>query len=208
MNEQESKEKNYFVPISEVLTNHAKKQIDINLSKVETLDIPEFLQKHIENLKNSTTLSENIKNKLDGFIAKLINRLEELPKVWSHNDLHTKNITEGGIIDWEHAGINYFGYDLVLPFFINESLEFSQESQTKEVESEYFSYLNRVKHYTNIDLKDYLNDFISLKILLLCSGIEQRQDLQEKRYLLLDSVIDKYIKNDSLVENLFGVKSN
>ena len=63
-------------------------------------------------------------------------------------------------------------------------------------------------NYSNIDLKDYLNDFISLKILLLCSGIEQRQDLQEKRYLLLDSVIDKYIKNDSLVENLFGVKSN
>jgi thiamine kinase-like enzyme/predicted nucleotidyltransferase len=206
MNEQESKEKNYFVPISEVLTNHAKKQIDINLSKVETLDIPDFLQKHIESLKKSTTLPENIKNKLDDFINKLTLRLKELPQVWCHNDLHTKNITEGGIIDWEHAGINYFGYDLVLPFFINENLEFSQEAQTKEVESEYFSYLKRIRYYTKIDLKHYLNDFIALKILLLCAGIEQRQDLQEERYQLLDSVIDKYIKNEPLDENLFKIK--
>lgn len=208
MNQQKDEETNYFIPISEILINHARKQMEIRLTEEQSLGVPEFLQTHIESLNKSATLPDDIKSKLDNFIIKLITRLGELPKVWSHNDLHTKNITEGGIIDWEHAGINYFGYDLVLPFFINETLEFSKEAQEETIKNEYFSYLSRIKYHTKIDLNNYLNDFIALKVLLLCVDIEDREDLQNVRYPLLSLTIDRYINDKSLVENLFKQNPN
>jgi hypothetical protein len=194
---------NIWAIIIERLLAHLTHQKKSILSFKESTENPSFVMSNLDVLKTQSILCSSITFSLEKFINKLTLNLCELPKVFSHNNLHLNNILERGIIGWKFAGINYLGYDSVVPFRLSSDLGEEGLFINTIGRKKYKAYFSALDSLAGFELSKHFSDFYMLKLALLCVDIEDKPKLYSWRYSHLNILGQKFLKNEDLFDLVY-----